>query len=119
MRELRGGTSSALPSVSFSQSAQTTAAYDFVEVSVNISTPAVANPFTDASLKGEFVTKDQRRIAVTGFCDSGDGIFTGFDSPPVHRASTPIRSRIAKRILLNHSPAASVLRTASAKASCG
>ena len=40
--------------VSSSQSAQSVEAYDFVEVTLNVSGPDAKNPFADASVQGEF-----------------------------------------------------------------
>jgi Protein of unknown function (DUF4038)/Domain of unknown function (DUF5060)/Putative collagen-binding domain of a collagenase len=60
--------------VSFSQSASTIEAYDFVEVTANVSWPRARNPFTDASLTGWFEPTDGgERQDVEGFCDSSDG----------------------------------------------
>jgi hypothetical protein len=59
----------------FSQSAPSVEAYDFVEVTVNISAPQTANPFTADSLEGSFENQDapQSKKRVDGFCDSPDG----------------------------------------------
>ena len=59
-------------SVSFSQSAQTVEAYDFVEVTVKVAAPDVKNPFTDASVEGQFGIEGEK-LVVSGFCDSEDG----------------------------------------------
>src|SRR4051812_20035736 len=64
----------AIPSVSFSQSAQQVDAYDFVEITANITSPDVANPFMDASLSGSFENSNSsQKWQVEGFCDSSDG----------------------------------------------
>ena len=60
--------------VSFSQSARSIDAYDFVEVVANVSWPRPSNPFTEAVFQGSFETRDGRkRWQVEGFCDSTDG----------------------------------------------
>ncbi len=60
--------------VSFSQSASTIQAYDFVEVTANVSLPHASNPFTDAEFNGWFESADHgKRWQVEGFCDSADG----------------------------------------------
>lgn len=69
------GTSCGRPlHTSFSQSAETVDAYDFVEVTAHVLPPHAQNPFVGASLKGWFETADgSRRWSVEGFCDSDDG----------------------------------------------
>lgn len=60
--------------VSFSQPAGSVEAYDFVEVTVNITGPDARNPFTDATLRGTFgKTGGSAQTPVEGFCDSADG----------------------------------------------
>jgi len=60
--------------VSFSQSAESVAAYDFVEVIANVGWPRASNPFTDAVFQGFFETIDgSKRWQVEGFADSQDG----------------------------------------------
>jgi hypothetical protein len=60
--------------VSFSQSSESVEAYDFIEVTVNVTTPDVHNPFTDAALRGSFRKAGAKeQIDVEGFCDSADG----------------------------------------------
>src|SRR6516164_1635176 len=60
--------------VSFSQSATSVEAYDFIEVAVNIAGPDARNPYTDAQLHGSFGKAGSgERINVDGFCDSVDG----------------------------------------------
>jgi Protein of unknown function (DUF4038)/Domain of unknown function (DUF5060) len=60
--------------VSFSQSAPTIQAYDFLEISANVSFPHASNPFTDAEFNGWFESADHsKRWQVEGFCDSADG----------------------------------------------
>ncbi|HEY2015058.1 MAG TPA: DUF4038 domain-containing protein [Bryobacteraceae bacterium] len=59
--------------VAFSQSAASVEVYDFVEVSLHVSTPA-ANPFTEAKVTGRFgAAAGGERVNVSGFCDSPDG----------------------------------------------
>jgi hypothetical protein len=60
--------------VSFSQSAQTLEAYDFLELTANVPLQHARNPFTDATLKAWFESVDgKNRWDVEGFCDSDDG----------------------------------------------
>jgi len=60
--------------VSFSQPASAIQAYDFMEVTANVSLPHAANPFTDAQFDGWFESADhKKRWRVEGFCDSADG----------------------------------------------
>lgn len=65
---------SASPTVSFTQSAPSVDAYDFVEVLVKVERTNSRNPFTDVSTRGVFATSDGRkRWQIDGFCDSPDG----------------------------------------------
>jgi hypothetical protein len=60
--------------VTFTQSAPSVAVFDFVEVTATVAAPAVHNPFTDASLAGDFEqAASAEQVAVEGFCDSSDG----------------------------------------------
>jgi hypothetical protein len=60
--------------VSFSQPAGSVEAYDFAEVTVNVTGPDARNPFIDATLRGSFgKTGGSAKTAVEGFCDSADG----------------------------------------------
>ncbi len=60
--------------VVFTQSASSVAVFDFIEVSAKVAAPVVQNPFTDASISGDFEqTGSAERVAVEGFCDSADG----------------------------------------------
>jgi hypothetical protein len=60
--------------VSFSQSTLTIQAYDFVEITADVSFPHASNPFTDAEFNGWFESADhKKRWQVEGFCDSADG----------------------------------------------
>lgn len=64
----------ALHGVSFSPTANTVEAYDFVEIIAKINGPRPRNPFTDASLTGHFESMNGRqRWDVEGFCDAEDG----------------------------------------------
>jgi hypothetical protein len=61
-------------SVSFSQSAASVEAYDFVEVTINVASPDAKNPFTDAVVEAQFgKAGESKRLSVDGFCDSPDG----------------------------------------------
>ncbi len=59
--------------VTFSQSAKSIDAYDFVEVTMSVTTPDAANPFTDVSVEGSVEKAGGKALAVDGFCDSADG----------------------------------------------
>ena len=62
------------PQVEFSQSAESVAAFDFVEVTAKVANPAFANPFTGVSFVGDFGPAGSgQRVMVAGFCDSSDG----------------------------------------------
>jgi len=61
------------PDIAFSVSADTVECYDFVEVTLKMPSPGVANPFTDAVCSGSFAAEGGDDIAVDGFCDSEDG----------------------------------------------
>ncbi len=82
---LSGCAKSGFLNVSFSQSAATVQAYDFVEVTASVSWPRAHNPFTDATLTGWFESADGRkRWPVEGFCDSENGsVFRIRFMPPV------------------------------------
>ena len=58
----------------FTQSAPAVAVFDFVEVTAKVAAPALKNPFTDASITGDFEPAGSaERVAVEGFCDAADG----------------------------------------------
>jgi len=60
--------------IAFTQSASTTAVFDFVEVTANVDTPVRRNPFLEGSITGDFAQDgSNNRVAVDGFCDSADG----------------------------------------------
>jgi Protein of unknown function (DUF4038)/Domain of unknown function (DUF5060) len=60
--------------ITFTQSTSSVGAFDFVEVTANVKSPALSNPFTDAALSGDFEQAGSAdRVAVNGFCDSADG----------------------------------------------
>jgi hypothetical protein len=59
--------------VSFTQSAATVDAFDFVEVSLNVTQPDADNPFTDVTVAGEFAREGGEPVNVDGFCDAADG----------------------------------------------
>ena len=61
-------------SVTFSQSTKEVEAYDFVEITAQVSAPRAFNPFTGAILRGTFeTTRGDRRWEVEGFSDAEDG----------------------------------------------
>ncbi len=60
--------------VSFLKSPTAVDAYDFVELTANVSAPHARNPFVDAKFDGWFGSADgARKWQVEGFCDSTDG----------------------------------------------
>ena len=60
--------------INAAQSAQTVEAYDYVEVTLNVTSPDARNPFTEAVVSGQFgKVGENRRLTVDGFCDSADG----------------------------------------------
>jgi hypothetical protein len=60
--------------VVFSQSAASVAVFDFVEITGNVASPAVKNPFIEASLTGFFSQEGSSEgTSADGFCDSTDG----------------------------------------------
>jgi len=60
----------------FTQSSAEVAVFDFVEVTAQLPAAAASNPFTDASIAGDFeAAGSAEQIAVDGFCDSPDGTF--------------------------------------------
>ncbi|HEV8291841.1 MAG TPA: DUF5060 domain-containing protein, partial [Tepidisphaeraceae bacterium] len=67
------GLQAAPKAVSFLQSTQTVDAYDFVEVTVQVTQPDARNPFTDVAVNGSFAKQGGARLPVDGFCDSADG----------------------------------------------
>jgi hypothetical protein len=72
---MAAGVATAAPrEVAFSQSAPAVQAYDFVEVGIQVVSPDVRNPFTEASVTGWFAkTGSNERLKADGFCDSADG----------------------------------------------
>jgi len=60
--------------ISFSTRPHRVEVFDIFELSVSVSSPDAANPFTDASLEGDFVLPSANKSwHVSGFCDSPDG----------------------------------------------
>ena len=71
---LRSSASAAPHDVSFSQSANSVEAYDYVEVTATVASPSVANPFTEATFAGSFESVvGSTHWNVVGFSDSADG----------------------------------------------
>jgi len=71
--------------VSFSQSASTVEAYDFVEVTVNVAAPDVKDSFTDAVVDGQFGRTGESSVTlVDGFADSADGSVYRIRFMPAH-----------------------------------
>ncbi len=59
--------------ITLAQSAATVPAYEFVEVTLAVTSPDAANCFTDATVKGQFEKAVGLSYAVDGFCDAADG----------------------------------------------
>src|SRR6267154_371390 len=60
--------------VSFSMPPNSVEVYDILELSATISSPDAANPFTAATLDGDFsLGSSHEAFHVSGFCDSTDG----------------------------------------------
>jgi hypothetical protein len=59
--------------VTFTPSATTVDAFDFLEVTLNVVTPDAANPFTDVTVHGQFGPAETTPMSVDGFCDDADG----------------------------------------------
>lgn len=70
--------------VTFSQSARSVPAFEFVEVTVEVAAPDVKNPFVDASVSGEFTADGGQAVSVQGFCDSSDGRYYRVRFLPTH-----------------------------------
>jgi len=61
-------------SISFSQSSQSIAVYDFVEIAANVAVLHAQNPFSDVTFHGWFASAGgTKRWNVEGFCDSTNG----------------------------------------------
>ncbi len=86
--------------VSFSQSATTVAAQDFVEVTLSVREPAAANPFTDVDVSGEFALEGAAPVRVAGFCDAQDGTLYRIRFLPARAG------RYTYRVTLRHGEAA-------------
>lgn len=60
--------------VTFTPSAETVEAHDFLEVKLDVDSPDAVNPFTDVQVRGWFErASGSGRVKVDGFCDSQDG----------------------------------------------
>src|SRR6266581_3831011 len=59
--------------LTFARSGDLIDAYDFLEITARLDAPTIANPFTDACLRGEFAREGEAPVAVDGFCDAPDG----------------------------------------------
>jgi hypothetical protein len=60
--------------VSFTSSADSVPAYDYIEISASVASPGAANPFTDARLSGTFANSESgAQWSVDGFSDADDG----------------------------------------------
>ncbi|HUT95473.1 MAG TPA: DUF5060 domain-containing protein [Thermoguttaceae bacterium] len=61
------------PALTFRGPQSAVEVYDFAEVQISAQHPSAANPFTDASVVGEFRRKGDHPVQVDGFCDAADG----------------------------------------------
>ena len=59
--------------VTFEPSGASVNCYDYLEVTLNVASPTVANPFTDVLVEGAFGLAGEKPLPVDGFCDSADG----------------------------------------------
>jgi hypothetical protein len=59
--------------ITFTQSAESVDAYDFVEVAIHVAGDLPANPFTNVEVRGVFAPVGGPALTVDGFCDSADG----------------------------------------------
>ncbi len=59
--------------VLFSPSADRLDAYDYLEITLNVTAPDAGNPFTDVTVQGWFSADGGRSVNADGFCDSPDG----------------------------------------------
>jgi hypothetical protein len=57
----------------FETSASRVKCFDALEVTVSLAEPPSGNPFTEATLKGEFRAPDGKTFTVDGFCDDAAG----------------------------------------------
>ncbi|CAN5407244.1 DUF5605 domain-containing protein [soil metagenome] len=57
----------------FITSSSEVAAWDIFEITLTSENEFRGNPFTEASLSGEFTSPTQEKINITGFCDAQDG----------------------------------------------
>ena len=82
--------------IGFTQSTNSVAVYDYVEVSLQVSPPPDGNPFTDATVTGFFGLADgSEPVKVDGFCDSADGTLFKIRFMP----SKPGRLRLHDHVL--------------------
>ena len=58
--------------------------YDYMEMEIRVKDTDLANPFTDAEVRGVFRTDGREAIHVDGFCDSPDGSVFRIRFMPVH-----------------------------------
>jgi hypothetical protein len=63
----------AKPTISVRQSAKEVELFDFVEITLQVENPGPVNPFTQASLRGQFGHEKDTPVTVDGFCDAADG----------------------------------------------
>ena len=63
----------AAPQARFVDPTSAVKVFDFAEITVHITDPDIANPFTDATLEATFQGDDGKPITVDGFCDAQDG----------------------------------------------
>jgi hypothetical protein len=83
--------------ITFSQSATSVEAYDFVEVAIAVDAPDAPNPFTDVLVRGSFgKTGSSERLTNDGFCDSSDGSPSAFVG---HESSSFLSLRLLLQIL--------------------
>jgi hypothetical protein len=62
-----------VPTVSFRPTAGEVQVYDFIEITLNVRNPGKINPFTQATVRGQFQREGDKPVTVDGFCDAEDG----------------------------------------------
>jgi hypothetical protein len=61
------------PSVALSLPKGDVEVYDFVEIAIHVKNPDKINPFTQATVQGQFRHEGEEPVTVDGFCDAPDG----------------------------------------------
>jgi len=59
--------------ITLSQNVDQVQTYDFVELTLRVAQPDVANPFAEVDVTGRFSKSGRPQKRIIGFCDSDDG----------------------------------------------